>query len=92
MSLFEGLSAFPITPADPSGRVDISALARIVTRIKDAKADSIGLLGSTGTYMFLSRVQRLSAVEAAIKTVSGQIPVIVGVGALRTTDGQGSRL
>ncbi|UWU25899.1 dihydrodipicolinate synthase family protein (plasmid) [Rhizobium sp. CB3060] len=88
MSLFEGLSAFPITPADPSGGVDTAALAHILVQIKDARADSIGLLGSTGAYAFLSREERRRAVETAVETVGGEIPIIVGVGALRTSDAQ----
>ncbi|UXT61242.1 dihydrodipicolinate synthase family protein (plasmid) [Agrobacterium fabrum] len=88
MTLFEGLSAFPITPADPSGRVDIAALGRNLHRIRQAKVDSIGLLGSTGAYAFLTREERRRAVETAMETVGGQVPVIVGVGTLRTVDAQ----
>lgn len=88
MSLFEGLSAFPITPADSSGRVDTAALARILKPLVEAKVDSIGLLGSTGAYAFLTREERRKTVEAAVTTVGGRVPVIVGVGALRTDDAQ----
>ncbi|MBB3308412.1 4-hydroxy-tetrahydrodipicolinate synthase [Rhizobium sp. BK196] len=88
MPLFHGLSAFPITPADPSGVVDTAALATLLDRIQAAGADSIGLLGSTGAYAFLSRQERRRAVETAMSTVGGKIPVIVGVGALRTDEAQ----
>ncbi|AYG65432.1 MULTISPECIES: dihydrodipicolinate synthase family protein [unclassified Rhizobium] len=88
MTLFTGLSAFPITPTDASGRVDIAALTRLLDRIHLAGADSIGLLGSTGGYAFLSREERRRAVQAAITSVGGKIPVIVGVGALRTDEAQ----
>jgi 4-hydroxy-tetrahydrodipicolinate synthase len=88
MSLFDGLSAFPITPTDAAGRVDTDALARILTRIRDAKVHSIGLLGSTGGYAFLNREERRRAVDCAMDTVGGEIPVIVGVGALRTDEAQ----
>ncbi|XKM38169.1 dihydrodipicolinate synthase family protein (plasmid) [Rhizobium ruizarguesonis] len=88
MSLFEGLSAFPITPADASGRVDSAALAALLHRIVDAGADSIGLLGSTGAYAFLTRDERRRAVETAIATAGGRVRVIVGVGALRTDEAQ----
>src|SRR5215217_5510902 len=47
--LLKGLSAFPITPADASGQVDVSALRRLVARLCEAGVDSIGLLGSTGS-------------------------------------------
>ncbi|RWP24690.1 MAG: dihydrodipicolinate synthase family protein [Mesorhizobium sp.] len=86
MSLFQGLSAFPITPADASGRLDPVALARLLRNIEEARADSIGLLGSTGAYAFLTRQERRRAVETAMDTVGGKIPVIVGVGAIRTSD------
>lgn len=88
MPLFHGLSAFPITPADASGRIDTTALTRLLVRIQMAGADSIGLLGSTGGYAFLSRDERRRAVETAMASVGGKIPVIVGVGALRTDEAQ----
>ncbi len=83
MRLFTGLSAFPITPMTPSGQVIADDLATLVRRIEAGGADSIGLLGSTGTYMFLDRAQRRRAVATALATVTST-PVIVGVGALRT--------
>lgn len=86
MAFLVGLSAFPITPADRSGRVDTAALRRLVGRLGDAGVDSIGLLGSTGTYMYLSRQERRRAVEAAIDEADGRAPVIVGIGALRTDE------
>ena len=51
--LLKGLSAFPITPADASGKVDVSALRRLVAPLCQAGVDSIGLLGSTGSYPYL---------------------------------------
>ncbi|MEY9558290.1 dihydrodipicolinate synthase family protein [Sinorhizobium fredii] len=88
MTLFSGLSAFPITPTDASGHVDTAALTRLLERIQLAGADSIGLLGSTGGYAFLSRDERRRAIEAAMACVGGRTPVIAGVGALRTDDAQ----
>jgi 4-hydroxy-tetrahydrodipicolinate synthase len=82
--LFHGLSAFPITPADPNGRVDTDALSALLKRIDKAGAGSVGLLGSTGSYMYLSREEKRRAIEAAVDCLKGGTPVIVGVGALRT--------
>jgi len=84
--LLRGLSAFPITPADAEGRVDLAALRRLVARLNAAKVDSIGLLGSTGTYAYLSRSERRRALDAALEEVAGQAPILVGVGALRTDE------
>jgi 4-hydroxy-tetrahydrodipicolinate synthase len=83
-SLFHGLSAFPLTPADETGRVDTLLLAQLLERLCVAGVDSIGLLGSTGIYAYLSREERLRAVEAAVECVGGRTPLIVGIGALRT--------
>ncbi|MBD8908795.1 dihydrodipicolinate synthase family protein [Methylorubrum zatmanii] len=88
MSIFYGLSAFPITPTDEEGRVDTDALATLLRRLEEAGVDSVGLLGSTGTYAYLTRTERRRAIEAAAECVGGRVPLIVGVGALRTDDAQ----
>lgn len=87
MTLFAGLSAFPITPATPEGRVIEADLRAILQRIARGGADSVGLLGSTGTYMFLDRDERRRATAIAVEALT-DTPVIVGVGALRTDEAQ----
>ncbi|MGL4285444.1 MAG: dihydrodipicolinate synthase family protein [Phreatobacter sp.] len=84
--MFRGLSAFPITPADADGRVDVEALQRLVKRLTDAGVDSIGLLGSTGSYPYLSRTERRRAIVAAVAVAKGKTPILVGSGALRTDE------
>ena len=86
MKCFKGLSAFPVTPADESGRVDTETLCHLVTRLERAGVQSIGLLGSTGTYAYLGQAERQRAVEAAVQCRQGTTPLIVGAGALRTDD------
>jgi 4-hydroxy-tetrahydrodipicolinate synthase len=83
---FRGLSAFPITPADEHGRVDTETLGRLLERLCEAGVDSIGLLGSTGIYAYLTREERRRAVAAAVECVAGRVPLVVGIGALRTDD------
>jgi 4-hydroxy-tetrahydrodipicolinate synthase len=86
MALFTGLAAYPITPANADGAVDVAALRKLVRRLVDAKVDSIGLLGSTGTYAYLTRGERRRAIEAAVDEAGGDVPVMAGVGALRTDE------
>nr|WP_321983509.1 dihydrodipicolinate synthase family protein [uncultured Lichenicoccus sp.] len=86
MSLFRGLVAFPITPADGQGRVDAEALRRLLRRLVEARVPSIGLLGSTGTYAYLDRRERRRAIEVAVDEVAGRVPLLVGIGALRTDE------
>ncbi|KAA9370984.1 dihydrodipicolinate synthase family protein [Ochrobactrum quorumnocens] len=88
MEFFKGLSAFPLTPIDAAGNLMEETLCRFLERIHAAGADSIGLLGSTGGYAFLTREQRQRTVQAAVKCIGGKTPIIVGVGALRTDDAQ----
>jgi 4-hydroxy-tetrahydrodipicolinate synthase len=86
--LFSGLSAFPITPTDAAGCLRADVLGRFLKNIHAAGADSIGLLGSTGGYAYLNREERQRAVRVAVECVGGKIPIIVGVGALRTDEAQ----
>jgi 4-hydroxy-tetrahydrodipicolinate synthase len=85
-AIFNGLSAFPLTPADAHGRVDAEGLSRILARLADAHVHSVGLLGSTGSFAYLTRAERRRAVEVATECLGGKIPLVVGVGALRTDD------
>jgi 4-hydroxy-tetrahydrodipicolinate synthase len=82
--MFTGLSAFPLTPTDES-EVDESGLARLVARAAAAGVDSIGALGSTGGYAYLTRAERARVAKVAVDAAGG-IPVMVGIGALRTRD------
>ena len=85
---FKGLSAFPLTPAHESGHVDTECLSGILQRLDEAQVDSIGLLGSTGSYVYLTREECRRAVEAAVACLQGRRTLMVGVGALRTDEAQ----
>ena len=84
MTVFKGLSAFPITPADGEGRIMLPDLRRILRHVAEGRPDSICVLGSTGAYAYLDPDQRRAVAEAAMDQVGSRVPVIVGVGALRT--------
>ncbi|WP_375462319.1 dihydrodipicolinate synthase family protein [uncultured Enterovirga sp.] len=81
-----GLSAFPITPMDEAGAVDTVALRQLVAPLVAAGVDSIGLLGSTGSYAYLTRQERRLVLDAALDEAGGRVPVLVGIGALRTDE------
>jgi 4-hydroxy-tetrahydrodipicolinate synthase len=81
--MFTGLSAFPLTPVDESGAIDEPAFARLVSRLAEAGVDSIGALGSTGSYAYLDRAERAAATRLAVGAAGG-VPVMVGIGAVRT--------
>jgi 4-hydroxy-tetrahydrodipicolinate synthase len=82
--MFTGLSAFLLTPSTDDG-IDEAAYAGLIRRLVDAGVDSIGALGSTGSYAYRSREERARAAIVAVEN-AGDVPVIIGVGALRTRD------
>ncbi|MEU0508793.1 dihydrodipicolinate synthase family protein [Amycolatopsis sp. NPDC006125] len=81
--MFTGLSAFPLTPVTGSG-IDTTGYARLVSRLAEAGVDSIGALGSTGSYAYLTREQRAEAAKIAVDAAAGT-PVMVGIGATATS-------
>lgn len=78
-----GLSAFPLTPLR-NDTVDEPAFIALIERLRDAGVESITALGSTGSAAYLSEQERARVAELAVQH-AGQIPVIVGVSALRTS-------
>ncbi|RON22399.1 MULTISPECIES: dihydrodipicolinate synthase family protein [Pseudomonas] len=82
--MFTGLSAFPLTPMNEQG-VDEGAFTRLVEQLVAAKVDSIGALGSTGSYAYLSRIERSRVTQLAVEA-AGNVPVMVSIGSLRTRD------
>jgi len=82
--MFTGLSAFPLTPLR-DGKVDENAFVGLIENLVSVKVDSIGALGSTGSYAYLNREERRLAAQLAV-AAAGDVPVIVGIGAVATRD------
>lgn len=82
--MFTGLCAFPLTPLHQQ-HLDEKAFIRILSRLTDTGVDSLGILGSTGSYAYLNREQRKRVVQVA-KAHVGSIPMMVGVGAIATSE------
>ncbi|BDX08628.1 dihydrodipicolinate synthase family protein [Planctobacterium marinum] len=87
--MFTGLSAFPLTPFKNTSLtgecIDFRAFERLIKRLTDARVDSICAMGSTGLYSYLSLEQKRSVAKATVE-LAGDIPVMAGIGALRTAD------
>lgn len=84
MSIFTGLSAFPLTPLR-DGRPDEAAFVALIAQLRDARVDSIGVLGSTGCAPYLNLQERMAITRMAVAWAGG-IPVIAGISALSTRD------
>lgn len=84
--MLRGLSAFPITPVNAKGVLECEMLAYLTERLITANVQSVGLLGSTGTYMYLNKEVRNQAIEVAQAQNNGRVPFVVGISAMRTDD------
>ncbi len=84
MSLFTGLSAFPLTPLQ-GDTVDERAFAGLVERLAASDVDSITALGSTGCAAYLSPIERARVARLAVEHAA-RTPVFVGISALRTSE------
>ncbi|QUG75039.1 dihydrodipicolinate synthase family protein [Erwinia sp. E602] len=80
--MFTGLSAFPLTPFNAQG-IDEAAFIRLLNRLTAARVDSLGVLGSTGSYAYLSREQR-SRIAQVARQHAGETPLMVSIGAIST--------
>lgn len=82
--MLTGLSAFPLTPMNEQG-IHEQEFTRLVARLAEAEVNSIGVLGSTGNYAYLSSAERARVVKLSVESAA-KVPVIAGIGALRTRD------
>ncbi|MHA1057332.1 dihydrodipicolinate synthase family protein [Enterobacter mori] len=82
--MFRGLSAFPLTPLK-EGTFDEQSFINLLRPVVDAGVDSLGILGSTGSYAYLSVEERGRIARCAVAHADN-IPVIVSIGALRLDD------
>lgn len=83
-----GIYPYLPTPVDSEGRVDVEVVRRLV---EDLIADGVhGLtpLGTTGELPYLTRDQRRAMVTATVEAAAGRVPVVSGVSAFSTADGE----
>ncbi|UVI34990.1 dihydrodipicolinate synthase family protein [Brevibacterium spongiae] len=83
-SLLTGLSAFPLTPLTGE-TLDEDSYTGLIERLVLAGVDSITALGSTGSYAYLDTEERARVAQLTVDSAL-DIPVLVGVGALRARD------
>ena len=82
--MFSGLCAFQLTPIN-NEQVDEESFARIMARLTAAGVDSLGILGSTGSYAYLTRQQRQRVIELA-RQLAGDIPLMAGIGSVSSDE------
>ncbi|OZI09765.1 dihydrodipicolinate synthase family protein [Siphonobacter sp. BAB-5385] len=81
---FHGVIAYPITPFDTAGKVDLGLFKSLVERLLVNGSHGIAPLGSTGVLPYLTDEEKEALTEATIHQVGGRVPVLVGVSNLTT--------
>lgn len=85
MSLFIGAGTALITPFS-GGEIDYVTLERLINWQIEESIDAIIISGTTGESLTLSREEKKSLLDFALKTVKGRVPVIAGTGTNSTSD------
>ncbi|GAA2207317.1 dihydrodipicolinate synthase family protein [Nonomuraea monospora] len=83
---FGGVIPPVVTPLTQDGEVDAASLERLVDFLIDAGVSGLFALGSSGEAAFLTDARRDRALEVAVRTAAGRVPVIAGC--IETTTGR----
>ena len=79
MVSIQGMIVPLVTPLKGSGEVDVEALKALCEIQIKSGIHILFLLGTTGEFYGLSPRQRREVVDIAVETISGRVPVIVGI-------------
>ena len=77
-SPFTGVIPPVVTPLDDAGNFDRASFDRVVNRMIDAGVHGLFFLGSSGEVVFSTDERRREIIAAAVETVAGRVPVLVG--------------
>ena len=84
---FTGLVAYPITPFQQGGRLDLESFGRYVGRLSRSGVDALVVLGSSGSFAYLSGEERAEVVGVAVEAARGSgVPVGAGISAMTTRE------
>jgi 4-hydroxy-tetrahydrodipicolinate synthase len=83
---FKGIYPPVSTPHCEDLSIDHDGYATMLEHLIGAGVDGIIVGGTTGEYYAQSREERVDLVKRAVEVVAGRLPIIVGVGAIRTED------
>ncbi len=81
--LFKGCGTAIATPFDENG-VNVKEFERLIENQIQNNVDAIIVCGTTGESATMTHDEKKSAIECAIKTSNGRVPIIVGTGGNNT--------
>ncbi len=83
---FEGIYTPVITPFHNDGSIDEQGFAQVIEFLIDAGTHGIVVAGTTGEYYAQTTEERSHLMQFAHQVINGRVPMMVGVGAIRTED------
>ena len=83
---FEGIYPPIITPHKADFSIDRDGFVAMVEHLIDSGVHGIIVGGTTGEYYAQSKEERVELMTLAKEAIKGRLPLIVGVGAIRTED------
>ena len=83
---FEGVFPPVITPHHDDGSINYEGFDQMVAHLISSGVHGIIVGGTTGEYYAQSTEERVGLIKRAVDVSSGRLPIIAGVGAIRTED------
>lgn len=85
--VFNGLIAYPVTPFHENGEVNFPELSALVSSVASSGVDTIAVLGSSGSFAYLSTAERSQVVATAVEAAQqSAVPVVVGISSVGTRE------
>ncbi|MEM7360215.1 MAG: dihydrodipicolinate synthase family protein [Pseudomonadota bacterium] len=83
---FKGIFPPAITPHHDDGVIDYDGFTQVIEHLVTSGVHGIISGGTTGEYYAQSDEERHQLLKLAVETAAGRVPIIAGVGAIRTED------
>ncbi|MFZ0487492.1 MAG: dihydrodipicolinate synthase family protein [Arenicellales bacterium] len=83
---FEGIYPPVITPHNEDFSIDYHGFEAIIEHLVSSGVHGIIVGGTTGEYYAQTREERIELMRVARRVINGRLPLIIGVGAIRTED------
>lgn len=86
MLQFEGIYTPVITPMHPDGAINYDMFAKQLDFLVSSGVHGVIVGGTTGEYYAMAMNERAETIEFAARHISGKVPLIAGVGSIRTEE------
>ncbi len=85
-TFMEGIIPPVITPYHQDLTIDFRSFAILMEHLMESGADAIIVGGTTGEYYLHSTEERIQLIQKAADVLNGKLPLIAGLGGIRTND------